>query len=247
MIKTLITVPSYNRPYDIEKTTLYWLKKLPKRIEYKIFVRYEQARYYEQVSDNIYPISVVDYRETINAMSRYCREYKYDIMFRIDDDMSFKTKEYTKKIDSHKAFVQIYDHILNAFKKNKKLGAVSIAKPMTFLHYKKPELFQKNKIIFGNHICRANLHHLPIGIHMLDDIYMTLRTKQFGYEVWRYMGGYENSVTHKNVGGLQSMKREHLTKSTIRKLQDLFPQYDIQLGYFKNTNKVDIDIKKLKI
>ncbi len=246
-MKTLIAVPSYNRPYDIEKTTLHWLKKLPDDIEWKIFVREEQEMYYSQVTKNTIPIVASSYRETVQSIIDYANSNNYDLVYRVDDDMSFKTKKHSKKIDAHKAFLSIYNDVKDAFEENPHLGAVSVSKPMPFLYWKNDHKFSKNKIIYGNHIFRPKIHSMPEKVELLDDIVLTLNCVNQGYVCWRYMGGYENAVAHKNAGGLQSVDRDDITRKTIVELQKLFPDNNVQFGTYKDSNKIDVDVKQLKL
>ena len=102
----LVAIPSYNRPYEIDRTTAHWLHKLPPAIDWAVFVREEQVMYYEQTVQNVVPIQATTFRETVNAYGDYAKEYGYDLIFRVDDDMSFKTREFSKKADAHLAFIQ---------------------------------------------------------------------------------------------------------------------------------------------
>ena len=99
-MKVLVAIPSYNRPYAIEKRTGFWLKKL-KGIDYKIFVREDQFLYYNQVFDekNIVQINVKTFRETINEIQKYALLHNYDLVHKFDDDMSFKRLGMAKKAD----------------------------------------------------------------------------------------------------------------------------------------------------
>ncbi len=47
-MKMLVAIPSYNRPYNIEKRTGYWIKEI-KNADVKVFVCPSQYLYYSQV------------------------------------------------------------------------------------------------------------------------------------------------------------------------------------------------------
>ena len=99
-MKVLLAIPSYNRPYEIEKKCLFWLKEL-KDIDWKIFIRSEQYVYYSQLipKNNLVCINVNSFRETINAIGEYAKSNSYDLVHKIDDDMSFKKLGMSKRKD----------------------------------------------------------------------------------------------------------------------------------------------------
>lgn len=202
--------------------------------------------YYEQTIKNVVPIQATSLRETVNAYGKYAKDHGYDLICRVDDDMSFKTKEWSKKPDVHKAFVKAYRDIVTEFELNPKLGGVSIAKPRPYFFHKSSQLFvARNKPLIGNHWIRTELNEMPEGVEVMDDIVHSIICREHGLDTLRYMGAYEHAESYKNAGGLQSTDRNLNTIRTIQRMQELYPHRNIQIGTYKDTEKPDIDIKQL--
>jgi hypothetical protein len=250
LTRALVAIPSYYRPYDIERTTGHWLHKLPAHIDWKVFVRKEQMMYYEQTIRfcNLVPIEATSFRTTVNAYAEYARKHEYDIVFRVDDDMSFKTRNYSRKEDVHLAFQYAYDRIVQEFDNDPKLGAVSICKPRPFYFHKSDSLWAgENKPLFGNHVMRTELIGMPEGVELMDDIWHSLVCREQGYTIRRFMGAYENAMSHKNQGGMQTMDRNQATVDTIKVIAQHFPHRNIAVSTYKDTDVADIDLKKLDL
>jgi hypothetical protein len=246
-MKILVAIPSYNRPYEIENKCGYWLKQL-KNIEWKVFVREDQFLYYEQVipEENLVSIDVNSYRETINAIGEYARDHNYDLVHRIDDDMSFKKMGLSKKVNASEVYKQIYHDVPAQFEQNTNLYGVSVSKPMTHIREREKVWIKRNKCLYGNQWLRPSIMYLPEGIELFDDVFMTLKILQEGKETLTYAGAYEDSVVHKNAGGLQSIDRNKISRETIKEFQKYFPE--VKEGNYKGKSEiVDIDLKALNI
>jgi len=246
-MKVLVAIPSYNRPYDIEKRCGFWLKKL-EGIEWKIFVREEQILYYSQSipRHNIVGINVSTYRETINAIGSFARENGYDLVHRIDDDMSFKKLGMSKRADCNIVYQKTYNDVVQKFIDDENVYGISVSKPMFHIRMRDTMYARDNKALYGNQWLRSEIMILPEGIELFDDIYMTLEILRLGKKTLTYCGSYEDSVMYKNSGGLQSINRNEASIETIKTMQKYFPQ--VKQGIYKgDENLVDIDLKALKI
>jgi len=246
-MKVLVAIPSYNRPYDIERKCLYWLKQLH-GIDWKVFVREEQVMYYEQnLSNNhIVPIHVSNYRETINAIGEYARSNGYDLIHRVDDDMGFKKLGKSKKANVPEVYMEAYHNIVKKFKSDPNLFGVSISKPREHMRSKDKVWVRENKCMYGNQWWIPNIVHLPEGIELFDDVYFTLKILDQGGKTLTYSGAYEDAELLKNAGGLQSINRNALSRATIKEMSKIFP--NVREGHYKDqTDVVDIDLKALGI
>lgn len=202
--------------------------------------------YYEQTVKNLVPIQASSYRETINAYGAYAQEHGYELICRVDDDMSFKTRTWSKKPDVHMAFEKAYFDIVQEFERNPTLGGVSISKPRPYFFHKSDKVFvARNKPLFGNHFLRTELNEMPEGVELMDDIVHSITCRENGYDTMRYMGAYEHAQAHKNAGGLQSTDRNANTVRTIKRMQELYPHRNIQVGTYKGSDIADIDLKQL--
>ena len=246
-MKILLAIPSYNRPYEIDKRCGFWLKKLVD-IDWKVFVRSDQYIYYSQSipEENLVSIDVNSYRETINAIGQYARENGYDLVHRVDDDMSFKQLGKAKKDQTHLVYNEIHKIIKEKFINDPELFGVSISKAMNHIRNKDKEWNRENKSLYGNQWLRSEIMNLPEGIELFDDVFMTLKILKMNKKTLTFCGAYEDAIVLKNAGGLQSINRNELSKKTINEMNKIFPEV-VQGCYKGNEDLVDIDLKILNI
>lgn len=246
-MKILLAIPSYKRPYVIDKRTGYWLKQL-KDVDWKIFIRSEEFLYYSQVFDskNLVEINVNSFRETINAISEYAIKNNYDIIHKVDDDMSFKRIGKSKKENCAEVYQELYSEILEKFKEDGSIGAISVCKPMYHVMAKMRGFQRKNKAIYGNFFIKPKYMQMPEGIELFDDIFFTLQILKDNCSTLTYCNAYEDAICLKNQGGLQTMNRNEASKRTIEVMKKYFPE--IKVGNYKDQlDVVDIDLKHLGI
>ena len=225
-MKTLLAIPSYNRPYKLKNEVLYWLESY--KYDWKMFVEPSQYMYYAQSVPKDKLIKTRDNNFICGQMvdiGFYAKNQGYEFVFKVDDDMCF-TKRKAKK-PSHGGIASKY--VLEAedfFNKNLKCGLISVSKAMTYLYYKKKELFVKiNKPIASNYFIRTDdLNKLIKREYLIfDDLIVSFGTKVLGKELYRYMGAYESGKTHSNVGGLQTFDRESLSKNSYWAIKKDYP------------------------
>lgn len=246
-MKVLLAIPSYKRAYQIEKRTAYWLKQLV-GIDWKVFVRESEYLYYSQIipEQNLVEINVNSFRETINAIGEYAIKNGYDLVHKVDDDMSFKRMGNSKKADCAMVYMDLYKEIVTEFETNPQLGVVTVSKPMYHVMGKMRGFQRRNKAVYGNFMIKPKYMYMPDGIELFDDIFFTLKVLQDNLETATYCNAYEDAICLTNSGGLQMMNRNEASKRTIEKMKYHFPY--IKVGNYKgNPDIVDIDLKALGI
>jgi hypothetical protein len=245
-MRTLVASPTYKRPKSIIKNVLFWLEDL-KDIDWFLFVREDQVLYYEQsVKDpkRIIPINVNSFRETINAIGKYAVDNGYELIHKIDDDMSFKRLGKAKKIYCTEVYQKAHEEIKEIFAKDPTIGAMSISKPMNHIRNKDKQLTRKNKSLLGNYWILPHYVFMPKGLELYDDIYFTLKVLDDDMVTYSYSLCYEDTIQKKHEGGLASYDRVEMTLESIKTLQIDYPE--IEIGCYKGNEEIpDIDIKKL--
>jgi hypothetical protein len=241
-MKVLLAVPSYNRPYDIEKRTSFWLKKL-EGIDWRVFVEPKEMIYYSQT---IPESNIVETHNQNNLMGQivdiynYALNNGYDIVMKCDDDMMFKEKG-VKKNEVHKTIEKHLPIIIEQFKKDSKLGSVNISKPMPYLYNKKYVFKNSMKPIYGNWITRTEiLASLDKSLILFDDLYLSIETKLKGYDINVYYGCYEDAIGEKNEGGLQSLDRKSISVDSYKIAKKIYPK--IKEWSNSKSKNFDIDV-----
>ena len=143
-------------------------------------------------------------------------------------------------------YQQLYADVVNSFIEDPDLYGVSVAKPMNHIRNKNTKFTRLNKCLYGNMFVRPEIMYLPKGVELLDDVYNTLNILKIGKKTSAYTLAYEDAISLKNEGGLQSIDRNKATLDTINVLKKLFD--NVRVGNHKgNEAIVDIDLKFLGI
>jgi hypothetical protein len=151
-MKMLIAIPSYNRPYNIEKRIGHWIKNV-KNADIRVFVCPNQYLYYSQVipQDMLIKGAIQGGKEGfINQLlfiKQYAQDHNYDVVFKCDDDMTF-TKSKAKKHQHG----ELIDEAILEFKftlsSDPTINAISFSQPMEYL-YSEKKGFKKRKKAFS--------------------------------------------------------------------------------------------------
>lgn len=241
-MKILVAVPSYNRPYDIEKRVGWWLKQV-KGVDFRIFVEPSQAMYYEQSFDVENIVETKDdngFMNQIIDIGKYATKNKYDLVFKIDDDMKFSARG-VRKDGTVELFQNIINELKEKFLNTKNIGAINIAKPMTYMHSEKKGFKARKKPIYGNYIMDPKyLVMMKPEMLLFDDLFLTIEVKKDKKDIYTYLGAYEDAITHTNQGGLQSFDRNDIGFKGYEFAKTIYPRIE-ELENSKN-NCFDIDI-----
>jgi hypothetical protein len=238
-MKTLIAIPSYNRPYEASKK-LFWLNGL--NYDWKIFVEPNQSRYYKQIFGDEKVIETENENKLVGqivSIYKYAKENNYTHVLKIDDDMRF-TKEGLKKQNTSDFMNYAIDEMTSNF--NESVGIITCAKPMTYIRSQKKGFKERNSAVYGNYFIKTDLlKTLKKEYYLFDDLIVTIECKKQGLKILTYLGAMEDAITHKNEGGLQSFNRDLLGKQAYENIKKDYPLVEV-LENDKN-NCFDITIK----
>lgn len=243
-MKLLVAVPSYNRPYDIEKRTGYWLKDL-KQFDYKVFVEPSEAIYYEQ---SIGKDNIVVTKDGIGlvgqlvAIGNYAKKNGYDLVTKIDDD-TYYTLPKRGKAYGREIIENSLNDIVERFTNDKNLGVVGFASGMDYIFNKNVGFKKRKKPIYGTAVVRPEVFTSMDGRgKMFADLLISLSCKDLGMEIETHYGCQEQRITLKNKGGLQSFNRTEIAKETYKIMLEKYPEITpLKDGKYKD-DFFDIDI-----
>lgn len=217
-IKVLLAIPSYNRPYDIDKKTGWWVKQI-KNADVKIFVCPSQEIYYKQVL-NGYTVAGAKQGEKngfvnqLLTIKKYAIDNGYNVILKCDDDMIFKGAE--KKINQPLAIDNAINLFKERFSKDKELSAIAFCQPMEWLRGERTGFKKRIKQFYGNYCIRTERYFLHDDLYLFDDlfIWIELQLNKMN-KVETYLGLYQDAIGLVNKGGLQSYDRYSLSKETF--------------------------------
>lgn len=240
-MKALLAIPSHYRPYDIEKKVLYWIGEVG--IDWKVFCEENQELYYMQTcgTNNLVTTPVGSgLMGQMVQIAKYAKENNYDVVLKMDDDMRF-TKDKAKKTDTANVVQEYITQALAEFN-NPKVGMISVAKPMEYRYGPKQGFVERKKPVYGNYFVRTKyLEKLSADLLLFDDLWISIEVKLAGDKTLTYLGAYEDAITHKNSGGLQTYNRDALGKLAYDRAKDVYPKIEV-LENSKH-NKFDISVK----
>lgn len=245
-MKILIAIPSYNRPYDIDKRTGYWLKQLTK-FDYKVFVEPQESLYYEQSmgAENI--IETNDNNGLVGQLvdiGNYAKENGYDLVTKIDDDTYYslpgKGKAYGCEI-----IEKSLTEIVKRFSENDNLGVVGFTAGMDYIYNKEAGFKKRKKPIYGTAVVRPEVFTtMDRRGMMFADLLVSLSCKDLGLGIETYYGCQEQRITLKNKGGLQSFDRTAIAKKSYEIMLEKYPKIKpLEDGKYKN-DFFDIDVSE---
>ena len=239
-MKLLLAIPSYNRPYDIAKHC-HWLKDF--KYDYKVFVEEDQVMYYEQsigIDNIVQTPNGSGLMGQIVEIGRYATIKQYEIVFKMDDDMSLK-KRSTRKHQIADVINEYVEKCLEQFK-NEDVSLITCAKPMEYRYAKTEGFIERKRPVYGNYMVRQwYLLFMDKDLLLFDDLWISVEVVKSRKKILTYTGAYENAITHKNNGGLQSYDRDELGKRSYEVAKELYPQIEI-LENSKH-KKFDISVK----
>ena len=249
-MKTLIVIPSYNRPYEIKKKIGYWIEEI-KNADVRVFICPDQAMYYEQALDPKYIVlgekqgGVGGYVAQLAFAKKWAEENGYEYIIKCDDDMVFKCNG-VKKPDQGKRIDESILLFEERFEADINLAAIAYCGPMEYLHGDKQSFKPRNKHFSGNYVIRLNRWFILKDVHILEDMYVWLeiKDKRLGY-CETYLGLYQDAALGSNEGGLQSFDRMKMSLDAYNTLKDKYYPHLFLKDKEKFKDKVKYDMGKL--
>jgi len=223
-MKPLIAIPSKNRPEILQKCVLSWV----------IYTGFDYCVFVEPQDEQVYSVLTPEHIEILPDNNRglgyskmhmlaYAKKYNYDLIFKIDDDVSgFKGRglhQSSKVVDNFKILM---NDCLEVFEKHKEVKGIGFP-------YRN-ELFEIRKWTGVNqrfqtcYITRTDWWHADECISCFEDYaaYMYIRAKNG--TILRYgKMGIDCLPVGEGTGGHQDFDRLQQAKNEIDYLKNLYP------------------------
>jgi len=223
-MKVLIAIPSHNRPYDIEKKLGYWLPYM--MYDYKIFVEENQEMYYSQSIGSTHLVLTPNGSGLIGQLieiGKYAESHGYDLVLKMDDDMRF-TKDKSPKDETSLVVSEYIKSAIDLFTSRQDVAITNVVKPATYRYSNKEGWKIRQKPIYGNYMIRTEMFKcLTHEMLLFDDLVFSIEARKQGKMIYQYYGAYEDAITHKNAGGLQSYDRDQLSRKAFEYLKTKYP------------------------
>lgn len=238
-MKTLIIVPSYNRPYVFNNQIGRWLYKV-KAYDWIVICEPSQELYYEQVVPKENLITSSDGCGLTGQLMRgrkYAEDNGYELIMKLDDEFKFTTDNYKSK-DSDKALVEMLDDIVPDFS-DEKLGVVTIGFYNNWRWNKtKKKYTHRNKEVYCCSLQRTHLIEFYGTQKIFADITIGLNAIVKGYYILNYGLGYFEQKMYTNAGGIDLDSRNDISKEAYKHMKKQFPK----LKWFTNKHGLfDVD------
>jgi hypothetical protein len=214
-MRTIVAIPSKNRPQNIEKFVLPFMSRL--NLDFAIFVEPQDYENYKQFPN------VVQMPENNKGLGyatmfakKYAEQNNYDLYFRIDDDV--------------KAIGELendLNKVVDVFKFTK-IGAVVF--PYDFEFYAKTKaLFSKiNKRTQTCYIIRTKLFEPREDVSTFDDFYQYLLLRNKGYDtILCSKHSIKCAPVGGGKGGLQMFDRSQMALKEIQIFKSIDPTIDV--------------------
>lgn len=238
-MKTLIVVPSFNRPYQFKSEVGRWIVRIVK-YDWVVIVEPKQLIYYSQVVPEKHLIVSEDDCGITGQMfhaKQYAERNGYDLIFKCDDEFKFQNDNWKMK-DSDRALVEMLDDMIPEFE-NSLLGVICIAHYFTYRYnHSKVRFTHKNREVYGNYLVRTHLVEYPKGTKIFDDVVVGMNCILKGYYTLVYGKGYFGYKEYKNKGGIDLSKRNELSKHNCSIIQKNYP---LVIGFTNKKGMFDLD------
>lgn len=249
MVKILIAVPSWNRPYEIENDTGFWLKQLSSEIDWIVCVEPSQHAYYAQGIPRTHLITSKDscgIAGQCNRILGYAKENGFTHIWRVDDDSFFKERA-TKKKETAKV-VEKHCQILTEFlSKYNEIGGIAFTRPRTIMFNKDGQKFGGGgALLCGSSVYQIEgMEEIPKEVEEFDDLYLTiLVNERMKLKTVRYMNLAlcAKGVTTNNAGGMNTHgldERDKRARRSFEEIKKVFPKVE----EWKDTKHPHFDMK----
>ena len=238
-MKILIAVPTYKRPYVLEKRAWYFLKDL-KNADVKIFCDEDEEIYYEQVAGDHVVAGAKQGRPNgliaqLNYIGKYAVDNGYDIVWKVDDKQMMHKGGVRKKDIGP----QVDEYLLNIIDKFKEgADAIGTSKAMEYLHSDKGGYKPRYTPFSASYFVRAEHLVLDEEIFSMDELQMYLHLAVKGStNVYTSYEMYIDCPMGKFDGGLQMFNRLEESEKCLDYIMKKYPEIKP-----KENGKGNIDI-----
>lgn len=206
--KILIATGSYNRPYEFEKHTLFWLKQLT-HYHYVVSVEPQQKVHYSMMvpPKNLITSSTGCYLcGQLMRLKQYAKENGFKYVLKVDDDTWFTDRDNTKKADSAIVIERHLDELLPVLERNPDIGVVGFLNMRDVLYNKDRRRFVRaNRCLISSYLIDVDCWDYPHKIWGFDDDWVAMHVpRHFKREIAIYGRMGFNYKYETNKGGLQS-------------------------------------------
>jgi hypothetical protein len=241
--KLLIAVPSFNRPYQIDKTIMRWLPSLD--YDWKVFVEPDQLKYYAQSVPMNHLVVTHDGNGLMGQIvdiKHWAETAGYDAVWKVDDDMMFvqRGKGVKKCVETVREIVPLMLQKLQEID----VGVVSVAKPREYMYSKGVDFKTILKPIYGNYMATTHLLPEKKEYSLFDDLLVSVNAMLNDQMIVKCFLAYEQSKTHSNKGGLQSFNRSELSKAGYYAIKNDYPKVEGIMAHQTKNDCFDLDVSR---
>lgn len=238
-MKILVAVPTYKRPYILEKRAWHFLKDL-KNADVRIFCDEDEEMYYEQVAGDQVVVGAKQGRPNgliaqLNFIGEYARKHNYDIVWKVDDKQMMQKGGVRK----HKIAPHVDQYLLNIKQKFEEgADAIGTCKAMEYLHSDKKGYKPRYNPFSASYFVKSEHLVLDEKIFSMDELQMFLHLAvKRATNVYTSYEMYIDCPMGKFDGGLQMFDRLAESEKCLEYLMEKYPEIKP-----KYSNKGNIDI-----
>lgn len=239
-MKVLIAVPTYKRPYILEKRAWYFLKDL-KNADVRVFCDEDEEMYYEQVAGDRVVVGAKQGKpdgliSQLNFIGEYARNNGYDIVWKVDDKLTLH-KGGVKKKDIVPYIDEYILKIVDKFKEG--ADAIGTCKAREYLHSDKSGFQPRYKPFDASYFLKSEYLSLDTNVFSMDElqVYFKLATEDH-LDVWTCFDMYIDNPMGKFEGGLQMFDRLEESKNCLEILTSKYPE--IRMKQSRSETSIDV-------
>jgi hypothetical protein len=231
---TLIAVASYNRPFDIVKTTGFWLQQL-QIYPWVVCVEPQQKALYAQSlpAKNLITSSKDCWQcGQLLKIKEYAQANGFKYVLKVDDDSWFTDRQFKKKEAAQCLETHLPD-MVHALETDPRAGAVAFIRVPSLLFNKKNLRFlNRNRYISSAYLINVDYWEFPHKIWGFEDVWTSVNvTQHFDKDILIYGRMALNAVMESNKGGLQSKNgvegRDALAANDLTLMQQDYPKLKV--------------------
>jgi len=237
-MKILCVIPSKGRFGSIAKKTLSWMPQA-NGFDWKVFVEPKEALLYKKAFEASgfsasHLVVLPDNDRRLGYSLYHCKKYAiaygYDLVLKLDDDVSGLIDARAKKIYSADVLEKMVKTVSESMVNEPKLGAVGIdlIKGYYYVKNNPVDYLYKNAPVYGLYIIRPEIWDKTPECTTEEDCITTLSLFRAGYYTYTYNAAMQVAI-YTNAGGEQSFDRVKEREALIPILKKKYP--DLEFKY----------------